>query len=82
MRGPQLVLFRDRLYALSRALEGRQRGALADFFIGWLNSQKNQHSCRLTSADLPSHWYLDRFGREALQNFELLLTIRDPNLKN
>jgi hypothetical protein len=55
-----------------------QRGALADFSIGWLNS----HSCRLTSADLPSYWYLDRFGREALQNFELLLTIRDPNLKN
>jgi hypothetical protein len=41
-----------------------------------------QYSCCLTLADLPSHWYLDRYGREALKNFELLLKIQDQKLKN
>ncbi len=31
--------------------------------------------------DLPSHWLLDRFGHETLQNFELLLNSQDQNKK-
>jgi hypothetical protein len=33
MRGLQLILFRDRLYALYRALEGGERGTLAEFSL-------------------------------------------------
>jgi hypothetical protein len=39
---------------LSRALEGGERRALADFFIGQRNSQQNQHSCRFTPAESTS----------------------------
>jgi hypothetical protein len=49
--------------------------------FGWIflldsRTQKNKHSF-LTPADLQSFWLLDKFGREALNNFKLHLKSKE-----
>ncbi len=65
MRGLQLVLFKDRL-----SFRGRGTRRFGGFFNGIAELSTDQHSCRLTSADLPRHWQIDRFVSEALNFFD------------